>query len=98
MITNNEGNMIKNIIDQSGLMILPITKLKELIQITTGRDNVEIEFIDDNSCGCLSSPKYYILQRKIKDVIVDGYDFDIGFNRIYTLFGRYRISIDKVCA
>ena len=79
-------------------MILPITKLKELIKITTGHVTVEINYVNDESCGCLPSPKYYLLPRKITDIIVDGFDFEIGFNRIYTLFGKYRISLDKVCA
>jgi hypothetical protein len=93
LLTANDKVLLTNILDQSGDVILAVEDLKDLIRIATDCMQVEIETGPLEVRCCAGSAK--IIPVSIELIKVDGVDFEYRYNRIYNIFGEYKISLDK---
>jgi len=93
LLTTDDKSLRKNMIDPCGRIVFPIKDLKELIRIATRRHDVEF-IIDDRviSDGCCKVKNK--LQKRIEKIVVDGTDFEIAFNQIFTMMEMKKISLD----
>ena len=88
-------NLINNVIEPTGDVILSVYDLKSLIKILTGSSKVDIiQEPLSSDCSCLwnSLPLYKFIS-KIK---VDGNDFHITHNNEYNILANHKICLTKV--
>lgn len=98
VLSSRDKQLIQNIVDRSGEIILSRTDLTELIKIATGKsaDDIFIE-IDESvtESGCLRLCKPILIYDILK-IQIDGHDFNVKCNKIYNAFARYKVSMTKV--
>jgi len=96
ILSSQDRVLISNVVDKTGEIILTEDDLFELIQLATGKTNVQI-YVEEPTvkCGCLGEVKTPF-SSKITNIQIDNIDFKIAFNRIYNMFSQYKVSLHKV--
>ena len=95
LLTTNDAALMMNILDKSNRIILPAESLKQLIKISTDSKDVHLWYIDDITTGCCGMIKKSLI-KNIEKIVVDGEDFMIKFNRIYTMFESRKLCLNSV--
>ena len=99
VLSSNDKVLIHNIIDTTGDIILSRQDLKELIQIITGSEDVQIiEGERAIKMSCLTSKKIgALIPVPVSKIVVNNQDFYVAYNRMHTMFAEYKLTLEKVC-
>ena len=95
MLASENAELIINLIDQTGKIIVEAQTLIELIAIKINIDKnlVNIQFVDEEpTCFNKVSPI-----KRISNIKIDNENFNLKYNREYNILqDDYKISLDKV--